>query len=99
MGIVQHIKKILKHQIQYKKSRFHFPFSVRPSSTKIIGKPGEVKSGEVVTLMCRSEGARPPAVLTWYNGSTPLAELATVSTAIQVRMLQNFKLCFCLLLL
>ncbi|XP_059086618.1 uncharacterized protein LOC131883222 isoform X2 [Tigriopus californicus] len=57
--------------------------NLRPESTSIIGANDPVQDGSVVTLMCRAQGARPAALITWYNGTVPLAEAPTEDVALQ----------------
>ena len=47
---------------------------MRPFQTEVIGAENAVKEGAMVSLMCRTWGARPAAVITWYNGSRPFSE-------------------------
>ena len=51
----------------------------------MIGIEDSIEEGTVVTLMCRSSGARPAASITWFNGSTPFSELASETVALKVR--------------
>ena len=64
----------------------YVPVAVRPESTEIIGLNGPVEDGTVVGLTCRTRGARPAAWITWYNGSTPLAETPTDDVALRVSL-------------
>ena len=58
--------------------------SVRPESTEVLGADAPVQQGSLVSLMCRTRGARPAAVITWYNGSRPFSEQPAGQVAIQV---------------
>ena len=59
---------------------------VRPYTTEVIdgnnGKP--VLQDSLVTLMCRVDGARPAAVITWYNGTTPFNQQSAEHIALKV---------------
>ena len=61
-----------------------FLFTVRPESTEVLGADAPVQQGSLVSLMCRTRGARPAAVITWYNGSRPFAEQPAGQVALQV---------------
>lgn len=54
---------------------------VRPTDLNISGVEHHVVQGTKVTLECVSRGARPPAVITWANDSTPLPAEQTLSTS------------------
>ena len=43
--------------------------NIRPVSTVISGEKEVVDEGDDIHLVCSSGGARPAAVITWYNGS------------------------------
>ena len=58
--------------------------AVRPFATEIHGAESPVEQGSVVNLVCRTNGSRPAAVLTWYNGSQPFATQPTGQVALQV---------------
>ena len=60
---------------------------VRPYTTEVIdGNNGNpVAQGSLVTLMCRVDGARPAAVITWYNGTTPIQKQSPDKHALKVR--------------
>ena len=66
--------------------------AVRPHLTEVIGgdeggySPG-VEAGNVISLMCRTSGARPAAIITWYNGSLPFNEQPAGKIALKVRLL------------
>lgn len=47
---------------------------VRPKGLKMIGVDSHVVRGSKVELQCIVQSARPPANVTWYNGTTPLQE-------------------------
>ncbi|CAH1396060.1 unnamed protein product [Nezara viridula] len=47
---------------------------VRPKGLKMIGVESHVVRGSKVELQCIVQSARPPANVTWYNGTTPLQE-------------------------
>ena len=59
---------------------------VRPYTTEVIdGNNGNpVAQGSLVTLMCRVNGARPAAVITWYNGTTPINQQSPDKHALRV---------------
>ena len=67
-------------------------FTVRPYTTEVIdgnnGKP--VLQDSLVTLMCRVDGARPAAVITWYNGTTPFNQQSAEHIALKVIYLNLF---------
>ena len=44
--------------------------SLRPNYVKISGGEIAYKANDEVRLTCVSRGARPAAVLTWFNGSS-----------------------------
>ena len=60
---------------------------MRPYTTEVIdgnnGKP--VLQDSLVTLMCRVDGARPAAVITWYNGTTPFNQQSAEHIALKVK--------------
>ena len=60
-------------------------FSVRPFQTRVIGAETPQEEGSVISLMCRTWGARPAAVITWFNGSRPFSEQPAGQVALQVR--------------
>ncbi|KAJ2938742.1 hypothetical protein O0L34_g3355 [Tuta absoluta] len=41
--------------------------NLRPTSVQIVNKPLTLSSDKQVSLMCASEGSRPPAHLTWFK--------------------------------
>ena len=43
--------------------------SLRPDNLQISGGDKSFSSGNVISLVCLAQSARPAAVLTWYNGS------------------------------
>ena len=59
--------------------------AVRPMETEIVGTPGEVREGDEVTLVCRSSGARPAAVLSWFNGTEAMEQQGEQETAVKGR--------------
>ena len=65
---------------------------MRPYTTDVIdGNNGNpVRAGNPVTLMCRVDGARPAAVITWYNGTTPFNQQPAEHIALKV----NYPKCF-----
>ena len=70
--------------------------SVRPYTTEVIdgnnGKP--VLQDSLVTLMCRVDGARPAAVITWYNGTTPFNQQSAEHIALKVNKLNSLQVQF-----
>lgn len=58
---------------------------MRPLKTEIIVGGDMVKQGSSVSIMCRVTGARPAAVINWYNGTTQFAEQPGGQIALQVR--------------
>jgi hypothetical protein len=60
--------------------------TVRPETTEVLGADSALEQGSVVSLMCRTRGARPAAVITWYNGSRPFAEQPAGQVALQVSL-------------
>lgn len=46
-----------------------FKITVRPASLTVRGPTTPVVAGEMVSLTCTVEGARPAANITWYNRS------------------------------
>ena len=59
---------------------------MRPYTTEVIdGNNGNpVRAGNRVSLMCRVDGARPAAVITWYNGTTPFDQQPAEQIALKV---------------
>jgi len=57
--------------------------NLRPYQTKVTGAEEPHEEGSVVTLFCRTWGARPAAVITWFNGSRPFSEQPAAQVAIQ----------------
>lgn len=51
----------------------------------VTGAEEAVLEGETVTLLCEVRGARPPATITWMNGTVPVEEAPTVVN-VQVRV-------------
>ena len=45
-----------------------------------------VREGGVIRLQCLAKSAKPPAVITWYNGTVPVVD-ADTTVNIQVRYL------------
>ena len=62
-----------------------FFFLVRPYKTDVMGADRAVEEGTPLSLMCRTWGARPAAVITWFNGSRPFSEQPAGQVALQVR--------------
>ena len=60
----------------------------------MLGADAPVEQGSVVSLMCRTKGARPAAVITWYNGSRPFAEQPAGQVAIQASHFLNLSLSY-----
>ena len=44
--------------------------SLRPDNLRITGADKSFSAGNVISLVCVAQSARPAAVLTWYNGSS-----------------------------
>lgn len=63
--------------------------SVRPYRTEVIGADRPVEDGAMVSLMCRTWGARPAAVITWFNGSRPFSEQPAGQVALQASVLRH----------
>ena len=65
---------------------------MRPYTTEVIdGNNGNpVAEGQLVTLMCRVDGARPAAVITWYNGTTPFNQQSAEHIALKVSHQNNW---------
>ena len=59
---------------------------MRPFATEVTGAEKAAEDGSVVILMCRTWGARPAAVITWFNGSRPFAEQPAGQVALQVKL-------------
>ena len=59
---------------------------MRPYTTEVIdGNNGiPVEQGSPINVMCRVEGARPAAVITWYNGTTPFNQQSAEHIALKV---------------
>lgn len=57
--------------------------NLRPFATEITGAETPVEEGSAVSLLCRTNGSRPAAVLTWYNGSNPFSVQPTGQVALQ----------------
>ena len=57
---------------------------MRPFRTEVLGAENALSEGSVVSLMCRTWGARPAAVITWFNGSRPFSEQPAGQVALQV---------------
>ena len=68
---------------------FLFFFLVRPYRTDVVGAGRAVEEGTPLSLMCRTWGARPAAVITWFNGSRPFSEQPAGQVALQVRLYFN----------
>lgn len=62
-----------------------FSISVRPYRTDVMGADRAVNEGTPLSLMCRTWGARPAAVITWFNGSRPFSEQPAGQVALQVK--------------
>uniref|UniRef100_T1IYV4 Ig-like domain-containing protein n=1 Tax=Strigamia maritima TaxID=126957 RepID=T1IYV4_STRMM len=56
----------------YTLDRLHNRAAVRPISLELNGAQSPMAAGTPVRLVCTSKAAKPPAVLTWMNGSSPL---------------------------
>ncbi|RZF42221.1 hypothetical protein LSTR_LSTR004370 [Laodelphax striatellus] len=54
--------------------------NVRPLDLKLTGIDKHVIQGEKVKLQCIVRGARPPANITWYNGTEPLPQSVSESS-------------------
>ena len=50
-----------------------------------MGADRAVNEGTPLSLMCRTWGARPAAVITWFNGSRPFSEQPAGQVALQVK--------------
>jgi hypothetical protein len=50
--------------------------SVRPLTVKVTGPRSAVSAGTRVTLTCESDGARPPALLSWWRRNQSVHEFA-----------------------
>ena len=74
-----------KLDVSIRSPSFFFLFLVRPYETIVQGAERPVEDGSVVNLLCRTYGARPAAVITWFNGSRPFAEQPAGQVAVQVR--------------
>jgi len=57
--------------------------NLRPFRTEVIGAERPLEEGSMVSLMCRTWGARPAAVITWFNGSRPFSEQPAGQVALQ----------------
>ena len=55
----------------------------------MVGAGRAVEEGTPLSLMCRTWGARPAAVITWFNGSRPFSEQPAGQVALQVRLYFN----------
>ena len=62
---------------------------MRPYRTDVVGAGRAVEEGTPLSLMCRTWGARPAAVITWFNGSRPFSEQPAGQVALQVRLYFN----------
>ena len=65
--------------------------TVRPFRTEVLGAETAMSEGSVVSLMCRTWGARPAAVITWFNGSRPFSEQPAGQVSLQVRKKNPFN--------
>ena len=61
--------------------------TVRPFRTEVLGAETAMSEGSVASLMCRTWGARPAAVITWFNGSRPFSEQPAGQVSLQVSFL------------
>ncbi|CAG0881271.1 unnamed protein product [Darwinula stevensoni] len=61
-------------------------YLVRPLHIELTGGDGPIREGAVVTLVCRVEGAKPPANITWFNGSDPLPLNAQPRSSVAVQV-------------
>jgi len=57
--------------------------NLRPYRTDVVGAGRAVEEGTPLSLMCRTWGARPAAVITWFNGSRPFSEQPAGQVALQ----------------
>ena len=64
--------------------------TVRPYRTDVMGADRAVNEGTPLSLMCRTWGARPAAVITWFNGSRPFSEQPAGQVALQVKNILIF---------
>ena len=55
-----------------------------------MGADRAVNEGTPLSLMCRTWGARPAAVITWFNGSRPFSEQPAGQVALQVKNILIF---------
>ena len=60
---------------------------MRPFRTEVLGAETAMSEGSVASLMCRTWGARPAAVITWFNGSRPFSEQPAGQVSLQVSFL------------
>ena len=67
-------------------SHFYLLLTVRPFRTEVLGAETAISEGSVVSLMCRTWGARPAAVITWFNGSRPFSEQPAGQVTLQVSL-------------
>jgi len=58
-----------------------------PASTDYGSSTATAKEGEDIALICRSVGARPAAVLTWYNGTNVIEKSSADESVISVSIL------------
>ncbi|XP_042874812.1 hemicentin-1-like isoform X7 [Penaeus japonicus] len=67
--------------------------NVPPLSMDVTGAEEAVLEGETVTLLCEVRGARPPATITWMNGTVPVEEAPTVvnvqEESVEIRLDDN----------
>lgn len=61
---------------------YNILFSVFPTHLTISGVKHHVVQGSKVTLECLSEGASPPAKITWMNDSTPIPADQILSSSV-----------------
>lgn len=47
-------------------------FLVRPLDVRIIDNKSHLSAGKTVTMECESTGSRPPAIISWWEGSEKL---------------------------
>ena len=64
-------------------SAIQLDVSLRPQAVKIGGAEAAVEAGDVVSLLCSASGARPAAVLTWYNGTSLFQEQPAGQVSLQ----------------
>ncbi|CAL4089282.1 unnamed protein product, partial [Meganyctiphanes norvegica] len=58
-------------------SAIRMDVTVGPLSVTVSGVDSSVAADSIVELTCVARGARPPARITWYNGTTPVEQAMT----------------------